>query len=89
VVELLRSTRGGGGGSLLGVGPRKTTLLGLSAREGFVARGRSQCEFGGDLWRLATSAGLALKRGPIRWAGGVDGGWRMLRATSILRRALV
>jgi hypothetical protein len=34
VVELLRST-GGGGGSLLGVGPRKTTLLRLSAGEGF------------------------------------------------------
>jgi hypothetical protein len=67
VVELLRSA-GGGGGSLLCVGMV------------FIARGRARCEFGGCLWRFATSVGLALKfGGPISWpkcSGGPRGAGR-------------
>jgi hypothetical protein len=75
---------------------RVSTLFGLSAGKDLVARGRARCEHGSCLWRLPTSAGLALMCGPVSWpkccggspvggGGSVGGGLRLLRVTSVLR----
>jgi hypothetical protein len=98
VIELLRSI-GGCGGSLLGVGPWMTTLLRLSAGEGFGRPSPLLMRVWwwplavGDLgWpdaQVQTYLVAYVQRRFAGWRGGVSGGWRLLRATSILRRPLL